>query len=138
MGSEYSDEHDGYESSIVGDEQEDTINEIVAEVVDQFLTEFTKHLGIQQPENSSLSRSLTPKIPETEEEYRKYVWGYIERYLHSYYQPGDPYVEELVKSAAIRAKDLTQKYDLEPGTTPKLAVMALYDFVILCGTLSTP
>ncbi|RAK93730.1 hypothetical protein BO79DRAFT_164709, partial [Aspergillus costaricaensis CBS 115574] len=137
MGSEYSDEFDGYESSSVGDEHEDTINEIVAEVVDQFLTEFSRHLGIQQPENSPLSRMLAPKIPETEEEYREYVWGYIEHYLQSYYQPGDPYVEELVKSAAVRAKDLTQKYDLEPGTTPKLAVMALYDFVILCDDSSS-
>ncbi|GLA29736.1 hypothetical protein AnigIFM63326_007648 [Aspergillus niger] len=123
---------DESEASTVGDEQEDTINEIVAEVIDQFLTEFSRQLGIRQPEDSSPPRSLEPKVPETEEEYREYVWSYIENKLRSYYQPGDQYVEEIVKSAAVRARSLTQKYELKAETTPKLAIMALYDFVILC------
>nr|XP_001388510.2 hypothetical protein ANI_1_2130014 [Aspergillus niger CBS 513.88] len=127
---------DESEASTVGDEQEDTINEIVAEVIDQFLTEFSRQLGIRQPEDSSPPRSLEPKVPETEEEYREYVWSYIENKLRSYYQPGDQYVEEIVKSAAVRARSLTQKYELKAETTPKLAIMALYDFVILYDSKS--
>ncbi|PYI01687.1 hypothetical protein BO78DRAFT_378632 [Aspergillus sclerotiicarbonarius CBS 121057] len=138
MASEYSDD----ESSSVGDEEEDTINGIVADVVDLFLREFSRHLGIPQPENSPRppwSEANVPptKVPETEEDYRIYVWRFIENNLRSYYQPGDPYVEELVKNAATRAKDLTQKYELEPEVTPKLAIMALYDFVILCDDSSS-
>ncbi|RAL04442.1 vWA domain-containing protein [Aspergillus ibericus CBS 121593] len=134
------DEYD--ESSSVGDEREDAINEIVADVVDEFLREFSRHLGISQPESSPhtpLSEVHVPaiKVPETEEDYRRYVWRFIENNLKSYYQPGDPYVEELVKIAATRAKDLTQKYELEPEVTPRLAIMALYDFVILCDDSSS-
>ncbi|GKZ27914.1 hypothetical protein AbraCBS73388_006660, partial [Aspergillus brasiliensis] len=128
MDPDFSDESDA--SSV--DEEEIFINEIVAEVVDQFLTEFSRHLGVTQPDNSAPQRSLEPKVPESEGEYREYVWSYIEKNLRSYYQPGDQYVEQIVKSAAARAKGLTQKYELDPATTPKVAIMALYDFVILC------
>ena len=133
MTSEFNDEHD--ELSSVGDEEEDAINDIVAHVVDQFLTEFSRRLGIPHPEDMPSPSFPEAKIPETEEDYRRYVWHFIERNLRTYYHPGDPYVEELVKNAAARAKELTQKYELEPEVTPKLALMALYDFAILCGML---
>ncbi|PWY96742.1 hypothetical protein BO94DRAFT_506218 [Aspergillus sclerotioniger CBS 115572] len=130
MASEFDDEHD--ELSSVGDEEDDAINDIVAHVVDQFLMEFSRRLGIPHPEDMPLPPFPEAKIPETEEDYRRYVWQFIEQNLQAYYQPGDPYVEELVKNAAARTKNLTQKYELEPEVTPKLALMALYDFAILC------
>ncbi|KAE8365290.1 hypothetical protein BDV27DRAFT_171724 [Aspergillus caelatus] len=113
-------------------EKETFINDIIDEIVDQFLSEFRLHLSALLPEDSPARPVSHPKFPETEEDYREYAWGFIETNLGPFYQPGDAFVEELIRSAAARAKDLTQEYELEPEVTPKLLIMALYDFVILC------
>lgn len=121
------------------DEGEELLEEIVDGVVDQFVREFELRLAslgpLRLPLRLSLSASkLDTRIPETEEQYRAYVWDFVDKNLSLFYPPGDPSVEELIKRAAERAKDITDEYQLSRGITPSLVKMALYDFVILCGT----
>ncbi|KAE8356050.1 hypothetical protein BDV28DRAFT_127849 [Aspergillus coremiiformis] len=106
-------------TSDLDSEREEAIDEIVEGVVDCFFSEFRKALS-------------HVKVPQTEKDYHDYVWRFIEKNLSQHYQRGDPFVEELVKNAAAHAKDLTQEYDLKAEVTPKVVIMALYDFVILC------
>jgi hypothetical protein len=123
------------------DEEEEFLDEIVDGVVDQFLQEFKQLLAevflepdsLSLPQPTEVEGSPPPKPPKTEEEYRTYVWNFIEKNLSAFYEPGDPFVEDIVQKAALRAQELTTTYHLAPETTPKLVKLALYDFVILCG-----
>ncbi|KAH8821851.1 hypothetical protein F5884DRAFT_104391 [Xylogone sp. PMI_703] len=111
---------------------DELINEIVAGLVEQFLNEFgmlIQSLAAGTTQDRSLHGT---KIPESVDDYREYTWRFIRKNLASFYKEDDPFVEELVQRAAAQAKEFTVEYDLEPTVTPKLIIMALYDFVVLC------
>lgn len=108
-------------------EEEEFLKGLVNNVIDQFFKEFKQQSSLIAP----------PKPPESDEEYSEYIWGFVAKNLSSFYQPGNPFVEDLVREAAVRAKQLTAELDLEPKLTPKLVTLALYDFVILCGAVSS-
>ncbi|PWY89168.1 alpha/beta-hydrolase [Aspergillus heteromorphus CBS 117.55] len=84
------------------------------------------------PEESDSSTVPDVTLPETEEDWQEYVGQFKENNLSSIYQPRDPFVEEVVHNAAGRAREITDKYDFRPEVTPKVVIMGLYDFVILC------
>ena len=111
------------------DEEEQLIEDIVAGVISQFLEEFGCQMDDLGPG--------TDKPPETEEEYRKYVWDFVNKDLSEFYKEGDPFVERIVQQAASKSKDLTTTYQLRPEVTPKLVKLALYDFFILCGKVNS-
>ncbi|KKZ62052.1 hypothetical protein EMCG_03514 [[Emmonsia] crescens] len=108
-------------------EEEEFLKGLVDNVIDQFFKEFKQQSALIAP----------PKPPESDEEYSEYIWGFVAKNLSSFYQPGNPFVEGLVREAAVRAKQLTAELDLEPKLTPKLVTLALYDFVILCDDSSS-
>ncbi|EEH40229.1 hypothetical protein PAAG_02284 [Paracoccidioides lutzii Pb01] len=113
-------------------EEEDFLKKLVNSVIDQFFKEFSHQSSrLAPPDNQP---------PESEKEYSEYIWTFIEKNLSSFYQPGNPFVEDPVREAAARAKQLTAELDLEPKLTPKVVTLALYDFVIFCddsGSMQT-
>lgn len=130
-------QYDGEINKSSDDEGEDIVEEI-AGIVDKFLKELEIHLrsltsSEAQGQPSSSPSSHSTEVPETEEEYRTYVWDFIDDNLRYFYRPDDPRVKELIQNAAARAKELQEEYQLSQNTTPSLIKMALYDFVILCG-----
>ena len=110
-------------------EEEELIEDIVAKVISQFLEEFGCQLNDLGPG--------TNKPPETEEEYHKYVWNFVNENLSEFYKEGDPFVENIIRQAASKSKDLATTYQLRPEVTPKLVKLALYDFFILCGKVNS-
>ncbi|KAH8819880.1 hypothetical protein F5884DRAFT_892858 [Xylogone sp. PMI_703] len=135
------------------DDEEKILNDIVAQITEHFFIEFgiqvkslIPHTELQgsisdtkipvSQTGTPVSQTGTPvpkiKPPESVDEYREYTWNFIRKNLTSFYKPNDPFVEEIIQRAAVKAKEYTAEYDLEPEVTPKLIIMALYDFVILC------
>ncbi|KAE8151440.1 hypothetical protein BDV25DRAFT_171467 [Aspergillus avenaceus] len=114
------------------DEEEEFLDKLVKDIVDQFFTEFRLQLRDLAPDDDSPTPMQSEFIPETEKDYQEYIWRYIKRNLPRFYERGDPFVENLVTRAAACSRQITQEYDLDRKVTPKVAIMGLYDFVILC------
>ncbi|PYH93373.1 hypothetical protein BO71DRAFT_410213 [Aspergillus ellipticus CBS 707.79] len=111
---------------------EQLLDDIVSQIVEQFFSEFNLQLRDLSPDEWDSTSAPEDTVPETEDDWREYVWRFIERNLSSIYPLGNPSVEELVHNAANRAMAIAEKYHLRPDVTPKVVLMGLYDFVILC------
>ncbi len=77
----------------------------------------------------ALFQRMTPR------EYHSHVVSeYIDGNLPEFYQDNS-LRRDLSQKAAVRAEEVTAEFGLRPELTKKVARLALYDFVILCGRL---
>jgi len=71
----------------------------------------------------------------TSREYHSHaVLEFIDENLPEFYNRDDS-LRDLSQKAAVRAEEVTAEFGLRPELTKKVARLALYDFVILCGRL---
>jgi hypothetical protein len=71
------------------------------------------------------------RSPHTVDEYTGFLDQFAREYLHKFYGPND----ETIRSVARQAtQEGTQKIKVPQNLMPGLAKLALYDFIILCGT----
>jgi hypothetical protein len=74
----------------------------------------------------------------TAREYHSHaVLEFIDENLPEFYNRDDS-LRDLSQKAAVRAEEVTAEFGLRPELTKKVARLALYDFVILCGRLLCP
>ena len=90
-------------------------------------------------QGSDLSRS-TPTSDDlgrmTPREYHRHVVSeFIDGNLPEFYNQNDSLRRDLAQKAAVRAEEVTAEFGLRSELTEKVARLALYDFVILCGRL---
>jgi hypothetical protein len=72
----------------------------------------------------------------TPREYHSHVvLEYIDENLPEFYRQDNSLRKDLSQKAAVRAEEVTAEFGLRSELTKKVARMALYDFVILCGRL---
>jgi nucleoside phosphorylase len=81
------------------------------------------------PTSDDLGR-MTPR-----EYHRHVVSEFIDENLPEFYHQNDSLRRDLAQKAAVRAEEVTAEFGLRSELTKKVARLALYDFVILCGRL---
>lgn len=77
--------------------------------------------------------------PRPSNEYLNQPSQFIARKLENFYRQSGSSSEhstaQVIQQATVRAQEVTQKFGLSPELTPRLVLLAFYDFVILCGRL---
>jgi hypothetical protein len=77
--------------------------------------------------------------PRPSNEYLNQPSQFIARKLENFYcQSGsssEHSTAQTIQQATARARQVTEDFGLSPEFTPRLVLLALYDFVILCGRL---
>ncbi|KAK6526950.1 hypothetical protein TWF281_010146 [Arthrobotrys megalospora] len=79
--------------------------------------------------------NLIPSLPpqeELEREYAAYAEDFIRRNFNGLLDPDSPDFKDMMRTAAKKAKEIMEKYDITPEDAKKLTKLALYDFAILC------
>ena len=70
----------------------------------------------------------------TPREYHSHVVSeFIDENLPEFCNQDNSLRRDLSQRAAVRAEEVTAEFGLRPELTKKVAKLALYDFVILCG-----
>jgi hypothetical protein len=65
-----------------------------------------------------------------------YVEDFIRNNIRQCFDPKEE-LKNLAEKAAVQADIITQKFDLRPEITPEVMKLTFYDFVILCGKLTS-
>jgi len=77
--------------------------------------------------------------PRPPNEYLNQPSQFIARKLENFYGQSGSSSEhstaQAIQQATVRAQKITEDFGLSPELTPRLVLLALYDFVILCGRL---
>jgi hypothetical protein len=65
-----------------------------------------------------------------------FISNNLKNFYHRFDSGQGSSTEQMIQQATVRAQNVTEKFGLDPIFTPRLVLLALYDFVILCGTRS--
>jgi hypothetical protein len=67
----------------------------------------------------------------------EHVSDFIRRNLENFYCPNDfcpaTSTQQMIQEATVRAQQVTEHFGLSSEYTPRLTILALYDFFMLCG-----
>lgn len=74
--------------------------------------------------------------PQTKEQRLTYVEDFITNDIPQFFDPKEE-LKNLAEKAVVQAEMVTKKFDLRPELTPGVMKLAFYDFVILCGKLTS-
>ena len=68
-----------------------------------------------------------------EQQVRDYLGGFIDKNLGKFYGGNTSKVEELATQAVSKAKDVAAEFQIPTNSALRVAELALYNFIILCG-----
>jgi hypothetical protein len=84
-----------------------------------------------QPVESPWMAQLSDQPLRTADEYMGFLSKFTQEHLRRFYDPNDEIVGNVARQAA---QELARKINVPQKLMPGLAKLALYDFIILCGT----
>jgi hypothetical protein len=62
-----------------------------------------------------------------------FIANNLKNFYHRFDSGQGSSIKQMIQEVTVRAQNVTEKFGLDPIYTPRLALLALYDFVILCG-----
>jgi hypothetical protein len=77
------------------------------------------------------TRQLSEQPLRTAHEYTGFLSNFTQEHLRRFYEPNDETIQNVAMQAA---RDVARKINVPQNLMPGLAKLALYDFIILCGT----
>jgi hypothetical protein len=88
-------------------------------------------LVAKHPVESPWMAQLSDQPLRTSDEYTGFLTKFTQEHLRKFYDPNDETVRNVARQAA---REVAYKMNVPQTLMPGLAKLALYDFIILCGT----
>jgi hypothetical protein len=85
------------------------------------------------PVESSWMAQLSDRPLRTADEYTGFLSKFTQEHLRRFYKPNDETVQKVARQAAL---EVARRINVPQNLMPGVAKLALYDFIILCGTFN--